>query len=141
MKEIEDIRVLLSQDERIKKQLSDLNKYKEISNQPSIKRDLSIAVEKEVCLEDITEKIVSLKIKDKIESISLVNETSYDSLPKVAIDRLGILSNQKNMLIRIIIRDIAHTLSSEEANRIYEEIYQVIHEGLKGYKITDKKLE
>jgi phenylalanyl-tRNA synthetase alpha chain len=141
MKEIEDIRVLLSHDERIKKQLANLDKYKEVSNQPSIKRDMSIAVDADTSIEDITEKIVSLPIKDKIESISLVNETLYELLPNIAIERLGLLAYQKNMLIRVVIRDIAQTLSSEEANRIYEKIYELIHQGLKGYKITDKKAE
>ena len=139
MKEIEDIRVLLSSDERIKKQLSNLSRYKEVSNQPSIKRDMSVAIEKDTSIEDITEKIISLEMIHKIESISLIGETTYEDLPSIAIERLGLLNHQKNMLIRVVIRDIAHTLSSEEANRIYEQIYELIHEGLKGYKITDKK--
>lgn len=136
IKSIVDIRVLYSEDKRIKEQLIHLKKYKEVSKQPSMKRDLSIAVCDSVLIEELTEKILSNvtdNVKEKIESIELLNETNYENLNNIAIDRLGIIPNQKNMLIRIVVRDLTRSLMNEEANTIYTTIYQIIHEGEKGY--------
>lgn len=142
IKEIDDIRVINSSNPSITKQMLDLKKYKEVSTQPAIKRDLSLAVEKELLIEELTEKIlknISIDMQQKIESISLINETSYQELPQVAIERLGINENQKNMLIRIILRDVANSLTHEEGNDIYTHIYEKTHEGNKGYEITYAK--
>lgn len=142
IKEIDDIRVINSNNPSIAKQMLNLKKYKEISNQPSLKRDLSIAVDKDILIEEITEKILEnlhLDMQQKIESIALVAETLYENLPQIAIERLGININQKNYLIRIILRDISNSLTHEEGNLIYTEIYEKIHEGEKGYGITYAK--
>lgn len=138
MKDIKDIRTLYSDDERIKAQLTHLNKYKEVSLQPSIKRDLSVAVDQQLLIEEMTENLVShlneLTLL-QIESISLVQQYSYESLPSIARSRLGMNETQKNMLIRIVLRDLSKSLTSEEANSIYNEIYGIIHKGTIGYVI------
>lgn len=142
LKNISDIRTLYSEDIRIKDQLKNLNLYKEVSIQPSIKRDLSVAVDNDLLIEELIEDLLSQVeegLQEKIESISLVNETHYKDLPQVAIDRLGLLDNQKNMLIRIVLRDLSKSLTSEKANEIYTIIYEKIHKGSNGYKITNEK--
>lgn len=144
LKAISDIRTLYSEDSRIKDQMKNLNLYKEVSLQPSIKRDLSIAVDNDLLIEELIEDLLSQvdeSLHEKIESISLVNETYYKDLPQVAIDRLGLLDNQKNMLIRIVLRDLSKSLTSEEANEIYTIIYDKVHKGSNGYKITNEKKE
>lgn len=141
IKDISDIRALYSENELIKKQMLNLQSYKEISRQPSIKRDLSIALNEKITIEELTEKIydqLNLDLKDKIESISLLNESLYSDLPKIAQERLGMKPQQKNMLIRVILRDIAKTLTSNEANDIYTQIYNITHENKSGYNITNK---
>ena len=138
IKEIEDIRILYSEKKQIKEQLKDLNKYKQISNQPAISRDMSIAINKEINEEELTEIIlnnVNKETEKVIESINIINETKYENLPNVAIERLGMNSSQKNVLLKITIRDLNKTLLSKEANEIYSEIYQIIHQGNNGYLI------
>lgn len=135
IKDIDDIRILLSQDEKILMQLKDLKKYKKVSNQPATKRDLSLAVRQELTIEALTENILS-KVEDTdIEEIILLSETSYQDLPLVARERLGIKKGQKNMLIRIILRNLTQTISSEKANNLYTTIYEMNHQGSGGYKI------
>lgn len=142
LKGITDIRILYSEDNRIKEQMNNLHLYKEVSVQPSIKRDLSVAVDDDLLIEELIETLLSSideSLQEKIEGISLVNETYYKDLPQVAIDRLGLEDNQKNMLIRIVLRDLTKSLTSEEANDIYTIIYEKIHKGSNGYKITNEK--
>jgi phenylalanyl-tRNA synthetase alpha chain len=42
---------------------------------------------------------------------------------------LGMAPHQKNVLLRIVIRDLEHTLTSDEANALRDEIYEATHEG------------
>lgn len=138
IKDIDDIRVLSDKRESIQKQLSNLKKYKQVSNQPSTKRDLSIAIEDKINEEELTEIILSMvdsETQQMIETIKIISETSYEDLPKVAIERLGMIKGQKNVLLRIVLRDLVKTLESSEANNIYTTIYKNIHQGSKGYYI------
>lgn len=138
MKDIDDIRVLLDKRESIQSQLTNLKKYKQVSNQPATKRDLSIAIEENINEEELTELILkntNIETQNIIETIKVISETSYLDLPQVAIERLGIKSGQKNILLRIVLRDLAKTLESQEANDIYTQIYQKIHKGSGGYWI------
>jgi len=139
IKEIVDIRALLSQDPRILKQMDNLDKYKPVSNHPSTKRDLSIAVPEDSILEDLTEIIYSTMKSDLlecIEEISFVSETNYDSLPQVAREKLGMQPGQKNVLIRIVVRHPAKSITSEEANQVYSFVYGLLHQNSVGYKLT-----
>ena len=140
IKDIEDIRVLYSDDLNIKKQLNNLKKYKQVSNQPATKRDLSIAIDVNMTEEELTELILSHtseELAKKIESISIISDTKYEELPPIAIERLGILPNQKNILLRIVLRDLEKTLTHEEANDMYNIIYTKIHQGKNGYLINN----
>ena len=138
IKDIEDIRVLLDKRESIQSQLVNLKKYKQISNQPATKRDLSIAINEDINEEELTELILnncSVETNSIIETIKVISETSYNNLPEIAKERLGIIKGQKNVLLRIVLRDLAKTLESHEANNIYTQIYEKIHKGSAGYKI------
>ena len=138
IKDIDDIRVLSDKRENIQKQLSHLKKYKHVSNQPATKRDLSIAIDQNINEEELTELILSNvdnDIQKVIETIKVINETVYKDLPQVAIERLGMIKGQKNVLLRIVLRDLAKTLESSVANDIYTKIYKTIHQGTKGYYI------
>jgi phenylalanyl-tRNA synthetase alpha chain len=138
IKNIEDIRVLYSEKEDIKSQMTHLNKYKKVSNQPAIKRDLSIAIDKNINEEELTEIIlnhVSLDVETIIESMTIVTETNYEKLPEVAIERLGMNENQKNVLLRIVLRDLDKSLIHEQVDKIHYDIYNLIHEGEDGYNI------
>lgn len=137
IKQLEDIRLLKDLDPRIQQQMTTLDKYQEVSKQPPIKRDLSLAVEKDLILEELTEEVMLL-LKDKahwVEEIKLVSDTAYEDLPEVARKRLGIKPKQKNWLIRITLRHLSRSISVQEGNEIYSLLYESLHKGDGGYLI------
>lgn len=134
-KGIEDIRILRDEDERIQKQMLSLEKYKSVSKQPMIKRDLSLAIEKDVILEEVCEQIQEL-LGDKsslVEEVVLVSKTSYENLPSVAKERLGIKEGQDNWLLRVKLRHPSKSIESQEANDVYKILYERLHQGNGGY--------
>lgn len=135
LKDIPDIRYLRSTNPRIAEQMKDLEKYHEVSDQPPIARDMSYSVPCDYVEEDISEDIrEALGAKQNVlESIEVLNETPYGDLPPTVIERLGISSDQKNILVRITLRHLEKTLTNEDANRIYDEIYGKINHGSGGY--------
>lgn len=139
IKSIDDIRILYQHHPKVKKQLENLNEYKQVSNQPSTRRDLSIAINKNINEEELTELILNsldLNQVNLIESIKIISETSYENLPIIAVERLGIDVNQKNVLLRVILRDLTNSIESQKANDIYTQIYKNIHQGTSGYLIS-----
>ena len=131
-KGIDDIRALRSDDPRIAVQMSDLGPYRPVSVQPAIQRDLSIAVASDCTVEELGDRIRAAlpeRIAAGLEEISVVSETSYAELATAAQRRLGIGAHQKNVLLRLVIRDLERTLTSHEANQLRDRVYDVLHEG------------
>lgn len=127
IKEIDDIRLLRHTDPRIANQTTNLEKYQPISNQPSVKRDLSLAVNQDLEIEDISEQILNaLSRCDRtlIQSIEIISETNYSELPLKAIKRLGMKENQKNILIRITLQSLTNSLTNKKSNIIRDKIYR-----------------
>lgn len=138
VKDIDDIRILYDKRELIQNQMYDLKKYKEVSRQPSIQRDLSIAIDENINEEEITEMItmgLHSETLEVIETIKLLNETTYSEMPAIGIERLGMRVGQKNVLLRVVLRDLLVSIEREKANSIYNEIYALIHKGELGYMI------
>lgn len=131
-KGIDDIRLLRSKDPRIALQMLDLNPYRPVSSQPAIQRDLSLAVASERNAEELGDR-VRAALDDRtaagLEEISIVAETPYAELSPVAQSRLGIAPHQKNVVLRLVIRDLERTLTSREANELRDAVYDVLHEG------------
>jgi phenylalanyl-tRNA synthetase alpha chain len=130
-KGIDDIRALRSNDPRIQAQMLDLQPYRAVSSQPPIYRDLSVAVAAEANAEELGDRVRSslAAASGSIESIEVLSETSYLDLSLAARRRLGIAPLQKNVLIRLVIRDLDRTLTSAEANELRDAVYAVLHEG------------
>ena len=130
-KGIDDIRLLRATDERIASQMLDLAPYRPVSSQPPIRRDLSLMIAAGDQAEDIGDRIrESLgEEANRIESVELLSETDYAALPLAAIERMGARPGQKNVLVRLVIRDVDRTLSSEEANGIRNRVYRALHAG------------
>jgi phenylalanyl-tRNA synthetase alpha chain len=131
-KGIKDIRALRSSDPRIAQQMIDLEPYRAVSLQPPVVRDLSVAVSAQVTAEELGDR-VRLALGDasqSVEQITIVAETGYEELSDVARRRLGMTPAQKNLLVRVVIRDLDRTLTAAEGNQLRDEIYAVIHEGL-----------
>lgn len=135
LKDLPDIRLLRSDNLKIKAQMYDLEEYRPVSLQPAITRDMSYSVPKEYVEEDISQEIESAIGKDieSLESVELLSETDYPTLNSIAREKLGIKLNQKNVLVRITLRNLNRTLTKEEANEIYERIYRKVNYGKGGY--------
>lgn len=133
-KSISDIRYLRSSNDSIKSQMLDLNKYIEVSNYPSIKSDISIAISCDVNDELLGDKIRNtIKNSNYIEEIKIKSETSYNDLPEHVRDRLGMKDYMKNVLVSIVLRSLNETLTKEISNELIKDLYLKIHEGNKGY--------
>jgi phenylalanyl-tRNA synthetase alpha chain len=135
LKDIPDIRYLRSTNPRIAAQMQDLERYSEVSLQPAISRDMSYSVDENQVEEDINQNI-AVAIGDwlpALESVEVLNETKYSDLPEIAKLKLGIKPKQKNILVRITLRDLNRSITNQEANQIYKNIYQQVNEGESGY--------
>ncbi|MCC7530006.1 MAG: hypothetical protein IT342_15890 [Candidatus Melainabacteria bacterium] len=130
-KSIDDIRLLRSQDARVQRQMLDLSPYVPVSNQPAIRRDLSIAVDEELTPEELGDKIrqASPEHADRLECVEIISETPYIELPAEAHARMGMREQQKNVLLRLVIRDPVVTLTGHEANEIRDTVYRALHQG------------
>lgn len=130
-KGIDDIRLLRSPDPRIAAQMADLEPYRPVSNQPAIRRDLSAAVEEDTTPEEIGDQVRAALAEraESLESVEILSETPHDHLPPQARERLGMRAGQKNVLVRMVIRDLARTLTDAEANALRDEVYAALHRG------------
>jgi phenylalanyl-tRNA synthetase alpha chain len=132
VKGIDDIRLLRSMHPKIAAQMTDLQPYRPVSNQPSIKRDLSIIVEPDIQLEDLCEDIVQALGNDAelLESVEILSETPYNQLPETAIQRLGIQPDQKNLLVRMTLQSLHSSIANQKASLLRDLVYQQINRGV-----------
>jgi phenylalanyl-tRNA synthetase alpha chain len=131
VKHIPDIRLLRSGDPRITRQMHDLARYRHASPMPPIIRDLSVAV-----AEDDDEETLGDRVRDAlgadascVEEIRVLSATAYQQLPASAIGRLGATPGQKNLLVRVVLRDLDKTLTNQTANALRDRIYRALHQG------------
>ena len=139
-KGIPDIRLLRDPNERVQAQLYDLLPWKAVSRLPSISRDISLAVTPGLSEEVLTEKML-LAAGDNaawIEEMHIKGRWAMADLPVQAIERLGLLPGQENVLLRVVLRDCSRSITTSEANALYERIQSALHEGAEGggYKIN-----
>jgi phenylalanyl-tRNA synthetase alpha chain len=130
-KRVPDIRLLRASDARVALQMLDLEPYRPVSQMPAVKRDLSIMVLEEVTGEDIGDQ-VRLALGDRagaVELIEIRSETPYSRLPPAAVARMGALPGQKNVLLRVVLRDLERTLTHSQANVLRDTIYRALHCG------------
>jgi phenylalanyl-tRNA synthetase alpha chain len=119
----------------VEAQLLDLSPYRPVSSQPPIRRDLSVAVNEDETPEDIGDRVRST-LRERstlVESVEVLTQTPYEELPAAAVGRLGISPGQKNVLVRVVLRDLERALTHEEANELRDEIYAIIHRGTVWY--------
>jgi phenylalanyl-tRNA synthetase alpha chain len=130
-KGIDDIRLLRSEDSRIARQMLDLDVYKPVSDQPPMRRDLSVAIDGHITAEEIGDLIREAMVDDAdlLESVDILSQTDYLDLPASARIRMGMQPDQKNVLLRLVIRHPVRTLTHPEANTIRDRVYRVLHRG------------
>jgi phenylalanyl-tRNA synthetase alpha chain len=131
VKHIPDIRLLRAGDPRIARQMLDLAAYQPVSAMPAIVRDLSVAV-----ASDDDEETIGDRVRDAlgasarcVEEVRVLSTTAYQALPASAIGRLGARPGQKNLLVRVVLRDLDKTLTSEAANLLRDQVYRALHQG------------
>jgi phenylalanyl-tRNA synthetase alpha chain len=130
-KGIPDIRLLRASDPRVAQQMLDLEPYRAVSTMPAIIRDLSVAIDFGDDVEQLGDRVRDALGDDAlaVEEVSVVTETSYDELPLSAIQRMGMAPGQRNVLLRVLIRDPQRTLTDVEANALRDRVYAAVHQG------------
>ena len=73
-----------------------------------------------------------------IEEMQVKGRWAMEDLPNQAVERLGLLKGQENVLLRVVLRDCSRSITTQEANALYERIQAALHEGAEGggYKIN-----
>jgi phenylalanyl-tRNA synthetase alpha chain len=130
-KGIPDIRLLRSADPRIAGQMTDLAPWRPVSAMPPVRRDLSVAVPADDTVEELGDRVREAlgPDADAVEEVAVLASTPYHRLPPQAVARLGIRPDQKNLLVRIVLRHLERTLTDEEANRLRDRAYAALHQG------------
>ena len=64
-----------------------------------------------------------------VEEVRVLATTPYDLVPGPAARRLGARPGQKNLLVRVVLRDLEKTLTNGAANTLRDRIYLAIHQG------------
>jgi len=112
--ELPDIRLLWSQDERIKRQLKLGNKFREVSKYPPITRDISFIVKNDFIPNDYFDLIRDLG-GDLVEQVELLDK--YENSEKFGKDKLS-------YTYRIVYRSNERTLTTGEIDPIQNKIYK-----------------
>lgn len=136
-KDLPDIRLIRSVDPRVIKQMTDMERYVSVSDQPAMSRDMSYCVSKDDTEEDICEAIRTVfgDQADLLEQVEILERTPFEQLIPIAKERLGATKDQDNVLIRIILRHPDKTLTRKEAAALYAAAYPQLHQGTtKGYE-------
>ena len=130
-KKLPDIRLIRSKDPRIVKQMTDMEIFKKVSDQPAMSRDMSYCVNKNDKEEDVCEAIKNAfgEQSDLVEEVKILEETFLENLHPSAVKKLGPREDQKNVLVRIILRHPDKTLTKEEAAELYSGAYPKLHQG------------
>ena len=137
-KNLPDIRLIRSTNPRVIKQMTNMEKFEKVSNQPAMTQDMSYCVSKNDSEEDICDAIKSA-FGDKanlLEEVKILERTPYDKLQPIAKERLGAKEGQDNVLVRIILRHPDVTLTKKESAELYSMAYPKLHQsGTGGYQV------
>ena len=136
-KNLPDMRLIRSTDPRVIRQMTNMEKFINVSNQPAMSRDMSYCVSKNDSEEDICEAIRNVfgDNSDLLEQVDVVERTSFDKLTTIAKKRLGATIDQDNVLVRITLRHPDKTLTKKEAASLYSMVYPKLHRGTtRGYE-------
>ncbi len=111
--ELPDIRLLWSEDERVKKQLKLGQKFKEVSKYPAIVRDISFLVDTSTFAPNNYFDLVRDVIGDMAEEMALIDE--YENAAKFG-------EGKKSYAYRITYRSLDRTLTDEEVSALHKKL-------------------
>lgn len=130
-KGIPDIRLLRSADPRVAGQLLDLTPYQPVSGLPPARRDLSVAVAAGSDAELLGDRVREAlgPDADLVEEVAVLSTTPYADLPAAARERLAMRPGQANVLLRLVLRPVDRTLTSEEVNALRDRVAAALTTG------------
>ncbi|HEY1914839.1 MAG TPA: hypothetical protein VGH27_04615 [Streptosporangiaceae bacterium] len=131
VKGVSDIRLLRSEDARVARQMLDLETYVPVSAMPAVSRDLSVAVAGDDDEETLGDRVRDALGDDaaSVDEVAVLSSTGYADLPAAAATRLEARPGQKNLLVRVVLRDLEKTLTGQQANALRNRIYLALHQG------------
>lgn len=132
LKQIDDIRVLRNTNDKIQKQMYDLEKYRSVSKWLSKNRDLSVCVPSDWDDDLLGDNIRLLQISE-IEEIKIKQSWTYDELDETVRQKIGLTKDLKNVLLKIVLSSCDYEMTKTDANNIYQKIYSHLDLGKKLY--------
>jgi phenylalanyl-tRNA synthetase alpha chain len=98
---------------------------------PAIHRDPSLAVGPELDDELLGDRVREAlgAAARAVESVEVRSRTPVTDLPRAARARSGAAPPQVNILLRMSLRDLDRTLTSDEANVLRDRVHAALHEG------------
>lgn len=112
--ELPDIRLLWSEDPRVKKQLKLGNKFVEVSKFPPVPRDISFVVDKSFVPNNYFDLIREIG-GDLVEEVSLMDK--YENEAKFGKDRIS-------YTYHVVYRSPERTLTTEEVEPLHNKLYE-----------------
>jgi phenylalanyl-tRNA synthetase alpha chain len=130
-KGLDDIRLLRAADPRIARQMHDVAPYRPVSRQPAVQRDLSVAMSHPPTAEHLGDAVREAlgPGAPAVEAVEILTVVPGEEVPAAARARIGMARDQCNVLLRVVLRDLDHTLTASEANDLRDDIYAALHEG------------
>ncbi len=113
--ELPDIRLLWSEDARVKKQLKLGQKYKEVSKYPPVVRDISFVVGKDFVPNNYFDLIRETIGEDIVEEVKMIDK--YENEAKIGKDKIS-------YAYRIVYRSLEGTLTSTEVDTMHKKLEQ-----------------
>lgn len=142
MKQVPDIRIFWSEDERVRKQWGNITPYKEVSNFPPVYKDISFITWKETFVRDIKEEKESwfLELTKETEAdlfalSAIIRDVAWDLVEEVKIidmyeNSTKFWEGNKSVTFRIVFRSIERTLTDDEINMLYFKIREKLENEL-----------
>lgn len=111
--ELPDIRLLWSDDERVKKQLVLGQKFEEVSKYPPVLRDISFIVSKDFIPNNYFDMVRDVVGDDLVEEVELLDK--YENDEKFGADKMS-------YAFRITYRSLERTLTGEEVDTLHSAL-------------------
>ncbi len=111
--DLPDIRLLWSEDERVKNQLKLGQKYKEVSKYPPSVRDISFIASKDFSPNDFFDLIRQIVGDELLEEVKLLDQYEND-------EKFG--ADKKSYAFRIVYRSLERTLTGEEVDQLHKKL-------------------